>query len=931
MSKLEDFTTWLKADPKFKRQGLRAIPGANFPDLTKSQVQAIFESYTLPALEIVCRGRGLTVEVKLTGANRANYSAALAAVFDNPDSIDQALAQLSPATRYGLALLKETAGGIANRTEWRQRMVVRYGAAGPDQAEQELIGKALALYATSSDRISFSEVKSKQAVGKPGFYNSLIAVFPSVLNRFVEGAALQELLQATLPPLYQELSELHPANPANFEALLQDLFSIVRYLEANNVKLLQNGEPSKRDFSKLQNLMKLKDRRPLTEARKLIDLPRLTLVWNLLLTTELVSTPVNSRSELVAQVQPQKVAAFFALSRHQQVRTITMAWLHSSSNEFLKIPSLHIINTDPIATDVPNEKTLKTAREFVLGLLEDLALRHHLPPSANQWVDLPSFQSYVQELNVELLVSRQHRPYLQSSSFVVRERHGYFSGSYYNGFTSSLVESREIEWSRKAQAAILERDWRVVEGEWLTHLFRESLAWLGLAELGLNQAEQPVAWRLTELGWSVLGRDQPALPLESGDSSTARLSVSSFSPINVESNGQPNVLALQSKQCLIVQPNFEVLVLEPLQHMRELHQLDRFATQESFGEVARYRLSKESLLKGLRVGLNGIEILAFLTEYSRVPLSQNLIASIQDWSNSFERLLLRPAANLLEVDDPKLLDQLMDDPLGSNLIEKRFSPTLALLRANPTREQGKVITEKAGSPPEQPSEDKLALERFRVQQRKENKNRLQLAVADSLSINEIKDNVSVQTLEELLSRFGVPKPLLILEYRQIRAGALQFEGENGIKVKAGCGTPYLYYRLGQFAELVTWEASKQSAKFKLSLEASQRAQSLNLTYPEVARFLEQWCGTRTVLPTVTRLMLKNWLGYYPALIGYHTISLKAASAEQLDELFSLTEFAPLLIERASPLVALIREELLSQYRERLLVLGVAIEIEGVEV
>jgi hypothetical protein len=928
MSKLEDFTTWLKTDRKFNRESLRAVPNAKFPELTKSQVQAIFESYTLPALEMVCRGRGLTVDVKLTGTNRANYSAALAAVFNDPDNIDQSLAQLSPAARYGLALLKEATGGIANRAEWRQRVVVRYGAAGPDQAEQELIGKALALYATSysSDRISFSETSRRQTVGKPGFYNPLIAVFPAVLNRFVEGVALQELLQTTLPPLYQdqELSELYPANPANFEVLLQDLFSTVRYLEGNNVKLLQNGEPSKQNFGKLHKLMKLKDSLPLTEARKLIDLPRLALIWNLLLTTGLVSTPVNLRNELVVQVQPQKVAEFFALSRHQQVRTLVMAWINSSSNEFLEIPTLHIINTDPHATDVPNEKTLKIAREFVLGLLEDLAVRHHLPPSANQWVDLPIFQNYVQELNMELLVSRQRRPYLQSNSLTARERYGYFSGNYYNGFTSSLVETREIEWSRKAQAATLEGDWKLVEGEWLSHLFRESLAWLGLAELGLNQAEQPVAWRLTELGWSVLWGDQLSLSLESGDSSTARLTVSSSS---VELHDPPKVLALPSKQCLIVQPNFEVLVLEPFQHMIVLHQLDRFATQESLGEVARYRLSKESLLKGLRVGLNGTEILAFLTEHSRVPLSQNLTASIQDWSNSFERLLLRPAANILEVNDPKLLDQLMADPIGANLIEKRFSPTVALLRANPTGEQGKAITETA-------AKDKPAIAHPKVQQSKDNKNRLQLAVADSLSLNEIKDNVSLQTLEELLSRFEVAdsvkhtKPLLILDYRQIRAGALQFEGENGIKVKAGYGTPYLYYRLGQFAELVTWEASKQSARFKLSLEASQRAKSLNLTYPEVARFLEQWCGTRTVLPTVTRLMLKNWMDYYPALTGCYTVSLKAASAEQLDELFSLTEFAPLLIERASPLVALIREEMLSQYRERLLVLGVT--IEGVE-
>lgn len=386
-----DFTTWLKPDLKLDPPELRTAPRAWLREMSPAALQSVFEGYTLAALETVCRGRELPVDPKLTGANRAKHAAAIAAVFNDPSSIDRALSRLSPATCYGLALIK-TADGMVNRAEWRQRVGARFGA-GREQAEQELVGMALAIYAMrTSERLILADSVAKQAVGKPGFHDAWLMVFPPALERFQEIANTPKLLQPLLPTLYQE-QNLSPATPASFEPLLQDLFSFLRYLESSSVKLLQSGEPAKRDFSKLHSLMSVKDRYPLEDARKINDLPRLNLLWNLLLTSGMIAKQVNARGEMVAQVLSQKTAEFFALSRHRQARVLTMAWIRSYYSEFLNIPSLRFISTDPYSSDIPNEMTLAEAREYVMRLLETLALRQHIPPGAGQWVALTAFQN----------------------------------------------------------------------------------------------------------------------------------------------------------------------------------------------------------------------------------------------------------------------------------------------------------------------------------------------------------------------------------------------------------------------------------------------------------------------------------------------------------------------------------------------------------
>lgn len=146
-------------------------------------------------------------------------------------------------------------------------------------------------------------------------------------------------------------------------------------------------------------------------------------------------------------------------------------------------------------------------------------------------------------------------------------------------------------------------------------------------------------------------------------------------------------------------------------------------------------------------------------------------------------------------------------------------------------------------------------------------------------------------------------------------------------MRKGSGTSYLYYRLGQFADLSEWEARRQSATFVLSREAGQRALELGLDYLQVAAFLAEWKKPRSDLPPAFELRLKVWLNYFGEVRRSKAIAIRAARAEQLDDLFKLPELSAMLEERVSSRVALIKPEYYERFLKRLSELDLFIDPE----
>jgi hypothetical protein len=220
----------------------------------------------------------------------------------------------------------------------------------------------------------------------------------------------------------------------------------------------------------------------------------------------------------------------------------------------------------------------------------------------------------------------------------------------------------------------LRERWHQTDGEVIAGIVRSSLAEMGLVALGYqretspgpNEVINPDAFMLTELGAAALGVGTP-LPDQSE-------TPGEFPAVNGRDPACPpaTMLADCSAQPLIVQPNFEVLVMEPC--MPVLYHLPRYAVPERIGRVSRFTLTREALLRGLSGGLALDDILASLEQQSQKGLPQNIAYTLRDWARQYKEVRVKQVI-LLEVGDEALTNELANTGKLAALGLRRLGPS----------------------------------------------------------------------------------------------------------------------------------------------------------------------------------------------------------------------------------------------------------------
>ena len=184
----------------------------------------------------------------------------------------------------------------------------------------------------------------------------------------------------------------------------------------------------------------------------------------------------------------------------------------------------------------------------------------------------------------------------------------------------------------------LRSQWERTDGELITGIFRSTLYELGLVALGYEAAAvpgagenvNPDAFMLTDMGYEVLHSDLSA-------------------------SQQP------SSKALVVQPNFQVLLMEP--YMPALYWLVRMATFEQTGRVSRFTLNREALSRGLASGAAIDDIIGFLERHSQKALPQNVVYTLRDWARQAnEAALTQPRPVLLEAHNEKVAGEIVRSP-----------------------------------------------------------------------------------------------------------------------------------------------------------------------------------------------------------------------------------------------------------------------------
>jgi Helicase conserved C-terminal domain len=174
---------------------------------------------------------------------------------------------------------------------------------------------------------------------------------------------------------------------------------------------------------------------------------------------------------------------------------------------------------------------------------------------------------------------------------------------------------------------------------------------------------------LFDLGVVSLGYDTPSLPAD-------RLSISPDAFMLTELGAEVlkddlGLAHIPNERAMIVQPNFEILLLEP--HMPALYQLIRFTQVEQLGRASRFKLTRESLLRAISDGMMIDEIITFLNEHSQKDLAQNVIYTLHDWSRQYKETRISQVV-LIEVEDEILATELCSSAKLRDLGLRRIGP-----------------------------------------------------------------------------------------------------------------------------------------------------------------------------------------------------------------------------------------------------------------
>jgi hypothetical protein len=198
----------------------------------------------------------------------------------------------------------------------------------------------------------------------------------------------------------------------------------------------------------------------------------------------------------------------------------------------------------------------------------------------------------------------------------------------------------ETEWRAKIRLSWLQR-----ERKWLEVALTSWLFLLGIIELGLD-GDTIACIRLTDLGRQVLcqvSEPQPA--------SDAR----EFSP------------------AWVVQPNFDIIVYLDRSTPAQLAFLEKHAERiEAQQHTASYRLTRDSVYRGLENGTSLDELLKGLHAGSDTDLPQNVLVEIREWSALRERITAIRQASMLEFSDQLARQVAIDGGLQGRPLGDRF-------------------------------------------------------------------------------------------------------------------------------------------------------------------------------------------------------------------------------------------------------------------
>ncbi|RAL24955.1 hypothetical protein DL240_01730 [Lujinxingia litoralis] len=164
--------------------------------------------------------------------------------------------------------------------------------------------------------------------------------------------------------------------------------------------------------------------------------------------------------------------------------------------------------------------------------------------------------------------------------------------------------------------------------EFIEAMLERTLSWSGILQFGRATDGQRVA-RLSPRGARALGLEGSQLPPPQGG-------------------------------CLIVQPNFEVMVFLDNAPVAVLHDLYRVGERRKLSDrVATFQLATESVQRGYSLGASAQGLVELLNRCGHTPVPEAVAFQLKDWERVHQRLTIHLGGVLLRHPDPERFDMII--------------------------------------------------------------------------------------------------------------------------------------------------------------------------------------------------------------------------------------------------------------------------------
>jgi hypothetical protein len=567
------------------------------------------------------------------------YVDALAGRLFTPPFIERGLSLLGRRERETLAELQRI-GGRALASRLRAHLVhegvIESGTDDPHS--KSLYGTGV--HAPEQRRISFEDVMGRlMAVGvvcgqeiMDSFFSNRTKVhYDNVRTVYIPDEVSRHLPEP--PPkqaLEVQIEQQIQVRESSARAFQRDLYFYWSAAHTNPLSLTKEGRLYQRDLRLVNEALTFPAELGTSDET---GIPR--LLFARLLLTDLGLLRAHDGSTRGVDHPP-----FLGQEASDRVQQTYIHWRDGTFwNELLSTKRITVLGISSRLDPAP--QAIADARAVVLEHMADLhrmVLQHHATSApAQRWVPVDRLLETLRLTDYDFLFPRGYRP-------GPSEYYTYYG---YTSFRSPYISyGNKMGWSISPRFEDEAEGWEVVEAGFVRAMLSEPLYWMGLVDLGLS-GDRVVAYRLTPAGeWALgLGREL----------------------IIPEGEGK-----------VIVQPNFEIIALDPISDLR-LAKLDEFAERVSSERAITYRLSRESVYRAQRNGWSARRIIDTLSQMSDTQLPQNVLRTLEEWQEIHERIKIHRRGHMLQAVNGELLDRLMQDPRIGSRFANRVDQTVAII------------------------------------------------------------------------------------------------------------------------------------------------------------------------------------------------------------------------------------------------------------